>query len=81
MVAIGAGVFFLTKGSDSGGGSLDDDGKTYKLTAPATVAGDYTKNSERRRRRVSTTRTSRNRGGWGVQNPREVTAGYKQGSD
>ncbi|MFG1806064.1 hypothetical protein [Streptomyces sp. NPDC049040] len=44
LVAVGAGVFFVTKG-DSGGG-LKDDGKKYKLITPEAVATDYKKNAE-----------------------------------
>ncbi|WUH93499.1 hypothetical protein OG900_27585 [Streptomyces sp. NBC_00433] len=43
LVAVGAGIFFVTKGSDSGG--LKDDGKKYKLITPDTVATDYKKNA------------------------------------
>lgn len=37
VAAIGAGVWWFTAGKDSG--SLADDGKTYKLTSPASVLG------------------------------------------
>jgi hypothetical protein len=39
LAAIGAGVFFVTQGSDDGGPK--NDGKKYKLTTPETVATDY----------------------------------------
>lgn len=45
LAAIGAGVFFVTKGGDSSG-SLKNDGKKYKLTTPATVATDYKKSDQ-----------------------------------
>ncbi|WP_333769539.1 hypothetical protein [Streptomyces sp. IBSBF 2435] len=45
LVAIGAGVFFLTSGGDSGSGPKND-GKKYKLTTPATVATDYKKSDD-----------------------------------
>ncbi|MFF1696047.1 hypothetical protein ACFVXC_20855 [Streptomyces sp. NPDC058257] len=37
IVAVGAGVWWFTAGKD--GGSVADDGKTYKLTAPASIIG------------------------------------------
>ncbi|MGW6062491.1 hypothetical protein [Streptomyces sp. NPDC055189] len=37
IAAIGAGVWWFTAGKD--GGSVADDGKTYKLAAPASVLG------------------------------------------
>jgi hypothetical protein len=43
LVAIGAGVFFATKGSGDDSAGPKDDGKKYKLIAPATVAADYKK--------------------------------------
>jgi hypothetical protein len=44
LLAVGAGVVYLTSGSDGGGGgSVTNDGKAYKLTAPATVATGYAK--------------------------------------
>jgi hypothetical protein len=42
LVAVGAGIFFVTKGGDGG---LKNDGKKYKLITPETVATDYTKTS------------------------------------
>jgi hypothetical protein len=41
LVAVGAGVFFVTKGDDGSG--IKNDGKKYKLSMPATVATDYKK--------------------------------------
>ncbi|MFI6651969.1 hypothetical protein ACIBI8_30745 [Streptomyces sp. NPDC050529] len=43
LAVIGGGVYFLTSG---GGSSVADDGKTYKLTAPATVLGGTYKKSD-----------------------------------
>jgi|GEM_PF-2508865 hypothetical protein len=45
LIAVGAGVFFATKGG-GGGSALHNDGKKYKLTTPETVAGDYTKDPD-----------------------------------
>ncbi|WP_333769538.1 hypothetical protein [Streptomyces sp. IBSBF 2435] len=44
LVAIGAGVFFATRGSDGGG--IKNDGKKYRLTMPETVAADYKKTDD-----------------------------------
>lgn len=79
LVAIGAGVFFVTKGSGSSSGSLKNDGKKYKLITPATVAGSYTRDDS-------------STGGFddsdvskmkslGVTNPVKVGSDYKTGSD
>lgn len=46
LVAIGAGVFFVTKGGDDSSSSLKNDGKKYKLTTPETVATDYKKSDD-----------------------------------
>ncbi|NED92384.1 hypothetical protein G3I76_71545 [Streptomyces sp. SID11233] len=43
LAVIGGGVYFLTSG---GGNSVADDGKTYKLTTPATVLGGTYKKSD-----------------------------------
>ncbi|BBA97422.1 hypothetical protein RVR_3160 [Actinacidiphila reveromycinica] len=42
LVAIGAGVFFATRGGGSSS-ALHDDGEKYTLTTPDTVAGTYTR--------------------------------------
>lgn len=78
VAAIGAGVWWFTAGKDSG--SVADDGKTYKLTAPATVLGGEYKQD-----------TSGGSGGGmspsdlkdlekeGVSNPKDVHAAYNSG--
>jgi hypothetical protein len=79
LVAVGAGVFFVTKG-DSGSGPKDD-GKKYKLITPATVATDYKKSDD----------SSLNDGfddddtalltKLGMTDPQKVSSGYTQGSE
>lgn len=80
IAAIGAGVWWFTMGKDSG--SVADDGKTYKLTAPASVLGGEYKKSD----------SSAGGGGGGmsssdieelekqgVSNPKDVFAAYNYG--
>lgn len=78
VAAIGAGVWWFTAGKDSG--SVADDGKTYKLTAPATVLGGEYKKAD----------ASAGGGGMssselkelekqGVSNPKDVFAAYNYG--
>lgn len=45
LVAVGAGIFFVTKGSGDSGG-LKNDGKKYKLVTPDTVATDFKKSTD-----------------------------------
>lgn len=82
LVAVGAGVFFITKGSGGNGSALKDDGKKYKLITPDTVATDYKKNDDA---------ASGSDDGFddsdvakmkalGVTDPTKVTAGYMKGS-
>ncbi|MFE0107375.1 hypothetical protein [Streptomyces sp. NPDC059009] len=79
VAAIGVGGYFLL-GKDDGGSSVADDGKTYKLTTPSTVAGEYQKET-----------TSSGSGGMGkkdlaemeqagVANPKDVSSAYQSGS-
>lgn len=81
LVAIGAGVFFVTKGSgDSGSGSLKNDGKKYKLITPDTVAGDYTKSGDSNDDGFDDSDLAKMKS-LGVTNPTKVSAAYKSGSD
>jgi hypothetical protein len=79
LVAIGAGVFFVTKGS-SDSGSLKNDGKKYKLVTPATVDGDYTKSSDSDNDGFDDSDLAKMKG-LGVSNPVKVSATYKSGSE
>ncbi|MFG1806065.1 hypothetical protein [Streptomyces sp. NPDC049040] len=80
LVAVGAGVFFVTKG-DSGG--LKNDGKKYKLTTPATVATDFKRDDDSEFSDTdgldedTIALLTRN----GMANPRKAQAGYLRGSD
>ncbi|MEU5953822.1 hypothetical protein [Streptomyces sp. NPDC047525] len=79
VAAVGAGVWWFTAGKD--GGSVADDGKTYKLTAPASVLGGEYKKDD----------SSAGGGGGmsssdlkdlekqGVSNPQDVFAAYNRG--
>ncbi|MEE4542008.1 hypothetical protein V2S66_08500 [Streptomyces sp. V4-01] len=82
LVAVGAGVFLLTKGDGGSGSALKDDGKKYKLITPDTVAADYKKSDDA---------MSGSDDGFddsdvakmkalGVTGPTKVTAGYMKGS-
>ncbi|WP_327291113.1 hypothetical protein [Streptomyces sp. NBC_01198] len=80
LVAVGVGVFFVTR-SDSGGGPKDD-GKKYQLTTPATVATDYQKSSNADITDmglddddVATLKTL------GMTDPKRVSAAYVKGSE
>ncbi|MEU6853739.1 hypothetical protein ABZ901_27905 [Actinacidiphila alni] len=85
LVAIGAGVFFVTKGGDDdkgGSASIKNDGKQYKLITPDTVAGAYTKSKDGGGSSdgfddddVTLLK------GLGVSNPTKVSAGYTSGSE
>lgn len=79
LVAVGAGVFFATKGGGgSGNSAIKNDGKQYKLIVPGTVATDFTKEDG-----SDTDMTAKDKSDFesaGVQNPTGVGADYKSGS-
>jgi hypothetical protein len=79
LVAIGVGVFFVTKGGGGGGSaSIKNDGKQYKLVAQETVASDYTKDSGSDSSLTDSDKSDFEKAG--VQNPTGVGADYKSGS-
>jgi hypothetical protein len=84
LVAIGAGVFFATKGSDDdSAGGLKNDGKKYKLITPQTVATDYKKSSDADSIADSDGFNDDDIAklkALGVSNPTQVTAGYQKGT-
>ncbi|NUQ96440.1 MAG: hypothetical protein HOY79_07685 [Streptomyces sp.] len=80
LVAIGAGVFFVTKGSGGGGSALKDDGKKYKLITPDTVAGSYTKSSDSSASDGFDDSDIERMKGLGVTNAQKVAANYTSGS-
>lgn len=81
LIAVAAGVFFLTKKSGDSGSSLANDGKKYKLTTPATVAGDYKKSDEFGGGDGLEDDDITKLKSYGVTNPTEVSAGYQSGSE
>jgi len=81
LVAVGAGVFFATKGGGGSGSSLADNGKKYKLTTPETVATDYTKSSDFGDDDGFEDSDIAKLKALGVSNPTQVSAGYVKGSE
>jgi hypothetical protein len=81
LVAVGAGVFFVAHKSNSGGSSLADDGKKYKLTTPATVAQTYQKSDSSSSSGGFDSKDIAQLTALGVSNPTEVSAGYQSGDE
>ncbi|WP_225844602.1 hypothetical protein [Streptomyces sp. HPF1205] len=81
LVAIGAGVFFVTKGSGGDSGSLKNDGKKYKLITPATVAGTYKKSADSSSSDGFDDDDLAKMKSLGVTEPTKVTASYISGSE
>ncbi|NEW72451.1 hypothetical protein [Streptomyces rhizosphaericus] len=79
VAAVVGGVLMFQGGDDSdgGGGKVADDGKRYKLTTPATVAGDYTKSSSGGGGLTSSDADDFEK--FGVTNPKTESAEYKSG--
>ncbi|MBY8880743.1 hypothetical protein [Actinacidiphila acidipaludis] len=78
LVAVGAGVFFVTRGGGGSGSALKDDGKKYKLVTPDSVATEYKKDAG-----SDTSLTDSDKSDFqkaGVQNPQGAGADYKSGS-
>ncbi|MFJ5612207.1 hypothetical protein ACIQCJ_22800 [Streptomyces sp. NPDC093221] len=91
LVAIGAGVFFLTKGSDGdnsanggkgGGGksTVKNDGKQYKLITPETVAETYKKSKDADTGDGFDAKDVTLLKTLGVTDPQQVSSGYTSGS-
>jgi len=81
LAAVGAGVFFVTKGSGSDSGSVKNDGKHYKLTTPATVATSYTKSSDSDASDGFDDSDIAKLKSLGMSNPTQVAASYTSGSE
>ncbi|SEG86500.1 hypothetical protein SAMN05216223_117109 [Actinacidiphila yanglinensis] len=79
LVAVGAGVFFATKGGGSSSSSLHDDGKKYTLTTPDTVAGSYTKSNDSGSDGFDDDDLTKIKA-LGVSDPTQVSAAYTKGS-
>ncbi|MBL1112629.1 hypothetical protein JK364_09485 [Streptomyces sp. 110] len=78
VAAVVGGVLVFKGGDDSGGGGkVADDGKRYKLTTPATVAGDYTKSSSGGGGLTSSDADDFKK--FGVTDPKTESAEYKSG--
>lgn len=78
VAAIGAGVWWFTAGKDSG--SVADDGKTYKLTAPASVlGGEYKKDTSGGSGGGMSSGDLKELEQQGVSNPKDVFAAYNYG--
>ncbi|MDP5311919.1 MULTISPECIES: hypothetical protein [Streptomyces] len=78
LAVIGGGVYMLTSGGNSG--SVADDGKTYKLTTPATVfGGEYKKSTAKSDEEEMTAEDIKEAEGWGVKNAKNVNAQYTAG--
>jgi hypothetical protein len=79
LVAVGAGVFFATKGGSGGSSSLADNGKKYTLTTPGTVAGNYTKSDDASDDSFDDSDLTKIKA-LGVSDPKQVSAGYMSGT-
>ncbi|MEU5996897.1 hypothetical protein ABZ837_03600 [Streptomyces sp. NPDC047197] len=78
VAAIGAGVWWFTAGN--GSGSVADDGKTYKLTAPASVlGGEYKKADSSGGGGGMSSSDLKDLEKQGVSNPKDVFAAYNYG--
>ncbi|MCM2414103.1 hypothetical protein [Streptomyces sp. RKAG290] len=78
LLVIGGGVYALTSGG--GSGSVADDGKTYKLTAPATVIdGTYKKSAAKNDDTEMSESDIKDAEEWGVKNPTSVNGSYQAG--
>ncbi|MEV2249651.1 hypothetical protein AB0I94_03675 [Streptomyces sp. NPDC050147] len=79
VAAIGAGVWWFTAGKD-GGGSVADDGKTYKLTAPESVlGGQYKKDTSGGDGGGMSSGDLKDLEKQGVSNPKDAYAAYNYG--
>ena len=82
LAAVAAGAFFLVKGSggDDSAGSVTNDGKHYKLAAPATVGTDFQKDRDTTEDTALTAKDKAEFEAMGVQNPQSTSSTYKSGS-
>ncbi|WP_327356033.1 hypothetical protein [Streptomyces sp. NBC_01304] len=81
LAAIGGGIYYFTSG-DGGSTEVADDGKTYKLTAPATVlGGEYKKDDSGSGGGPTDDDGLKDAEKWGVKNAKEVEGQYKAGDE
>ncbi|MBC9716328.1 hypothetical protein H9Y04_27700 [Streptomyces sp. TRM66268-LWL] len=73
LAAIGAGVWYFAGGGSSG---VADDGP-HKLTTPETVLGEYKKGESGGGEMTESDMEDAKK--WGVNNPKDVSAGYQSG--
>ncbi|MER5435044.1 hypothetical protein [Streptomyces sp. NPDC002588] len=79
VVAIGVGAYFVIGGGGSAGGSgITDDG-AHKLSAPATILDGQYKKGGADASDGLTEDDVKDAESWGVQNPKDVSAGYTAG--
>lgn len=77
LAVIGGGVYALTSGG--GSGSVADDGKTYKLTVPATVLDGAYKKSPGKSEEEMTSADIKEAEGWGVKDAKNASSQYTAG--
>jgi hypothetical protein len=78
VAAVVGGVMVFSGGDDGGSTQIADDGKRYKLTTPATVAGDYNKSSSSSGGGI-TSSDEDDFEKFGVSDPEAVGSDYKSG--
>ncbi|MDI3388561.1 hypothetical protein QIS99_20470 [Streptomyces sp. B-S-A8] len=74
VALVAGGVWFFTSGG-GGGSTVADDGKTYELTTPATLLGEYKKKEG-----TESSGQIRDAEKWGLKNGKEVGSQYMAGS-
>ncbi|MFE6164288.1 hypothetical protein ACFQ7F_35820 [Streptomyces sp. NPDC056486] len=79
IAAVGAGVWWFTAGKD--GGSVADDGKTYKLTVPtAVLGGEYKQDNSGAAGGSMSSSDLKDLEEQGVSNPKDAHGAYNSGS-
>ncbi|MEV0121618.1 hypothetical protein AB0I16_08660 [Streptomyces sp. NPDC050703] len=80
VAAIGVGAYFVLGGSDGGGSSSVTDDGPHRLTAPATVLGDYEKQEGGSDDGFNSSDIAAAEKA-GVKDPKDVNAAYETGDD
>ncbi|MFD3657187.1 hypothetical protein [Streptomyces sp. NPDC058620] len=76
LAVIAGGVYFMTS---DGGGSVADDGKTYKLVTPETVLGGAYKKAPNQNDEQMSEKDLKEAEAWGVANAKNVSGSYTSG--